>query len=106
MDMKTSLFEAVRNQILDNLNSKSEIVSAQLSRTVQSKTDTNKKAAVEFHIDIIFKTLESEEKVKMKVFTTNNSFQIQPFRIDSLIHFVHTSNGSLDFQFADSQLYH
>ena len=77
VDMKTSLFEAVRNQILDNLNSKSEIISTQLTRTVQSNTDTNKKAAVEFHIDVVFKTLDSEEKVKMKVFTTNNSFQIQ-----------------------------
>ena len=75
VDMKTSLFEVVRNKLIEDLKMKKDTIEkVALENTSKAITKNNSKADVEYTLDVVFKTNGIQNEVKIKIYTTSCRF--------------------------------
>ena len=79
IDMKTSLFELMKEGFIDHLKKETDIQKLEFPVTSKAQSKNGDEADVEYHVDITFVVQGITEKVKMKCFTTNCRIQVQNF---------------------------
>ena len=79
VDMKTSLFELLKQGFCNYLKNEVDIQKVELPVTSKAQSKNGDEADVEYHVDVTFVVSGISEKVKMKCFTTNCRIQVQNF---------------------------
>jgi hypothetical protein len=79
VDLKTSLFELMKNGIVDFFKKEPDIQAVEFPTTSKAVSKNGEEADVEYHVIVTFVTEEVTEKVKMKCYTTNCRIQVQSF---------------------------
>ena len=79
IDMKTALFEMMKNGLVNDLKKEKDIRKIDLPVTSKAQAKNGEEADVEYHLDITFAANDVVERVKMKCYTTNCRVQIQNF---------------------------
>ena len=75
--MKTSVFEVLRANLLDELEKNRTIDEVEQERVAQAATTSGHKADMEYHVGVEFTVEGNTHKVFIKCFTTTSSIQIQ-----------------------------
>ena len=79
VDMKTSIFELMKNGLVEYLKKESDIQKIEFPVTSKAQSKNGEEADVEYHVEITFVVAGIVEKIKMKCFTTNCRIQVQNF---------------------------
>lgn len=78
VDFKTSLFEHMKKKgFVDMSKYLPQIIQINATRLVSADAGNDKEAAIEYQGEAMFKEIEGEYKVKLKLYTTTCSLQIQ-----------------------------
>ena len=77
VNMRTSVFEVMKSNLLKLLLKNPLVKTAKQIRTAKAETDIGTEAEIEYHIDVEFLVEDKEHCLKLKIFNTNCRIQIQ-----------------------------